>query len=195
MSLPSDPTIAFVGLGNMGKYMALNLAKYLSEKKLSPLRVWNRTSSKTIDLIKQSKDDSGIEMIAVDTLKEIANTCNVIITSLANDAVVKEVYQEFLSTLEKEEGGERGRRVIFVETSTVYPSVTTELHKRVEAIQRCDFISSPPFGPPPMAKTAQLVFAVAGSQEARKEVEQYCEYLLVFSLKESCTECILLSGS
>jgi 3-hydroxyisobutyrate dehydrogenase-like beta-hydroxyacid dehydrogenase len=172
MSLPSDPTIAFVGLGNMGKFMALNLAKYLSEQKKQPLRVWNRTSSKARDLIKQSKEEHNVDLISVDTLKEVAKTCNVIITSLANDAVVKEVYQEFLNTLEKEG---TGKRIIFIETSTVYPSVTTDLYKRAEAIKGVSFISSPPFGPPPMAKSAQLVFAVAGAQDARKEVEQYSE--------------------
>lgn len=34
-----------------------------------------------------------------------------------------------------------------------------------------------PFGPPPMAVSASLVFVVAGKKEGRDEVEQYCELL------------------
>jgi hypothetical protein len=123
MSLPSDPMIAFIGLGNMGKFMALNLARYLTENNKSLLRVWNRTSSKSKDVVEQGGKEA--KMIAVDTLEEIATTCNVVITSLANDAVVQEVYDQLLGTLENGTDT-KGRRIIFVETSTVYPTVTSE---------------------------------------------------------------------
>lgn len=124
MTLPSEPTVAFVGLGNMGKFMALNLARYLTENNQPPLRVWNRTSSKSKDLVEQGGKEA--KMTAVDTLKEVATTCNVVITSLANDEVVQEVYDELLGALEDCNGAERKSRIIFVETSTVYPTVTGE---------------------------------------------------------------------
>lgn len=71
MSTSSDPTIAFVGLGNMGKLMALNLAKFLSENKKPALRVWNRTASKS----KSIEEASQGRAIAVDSLGQIASSC------------------------------------------------------------------------------------------------------------------------
>lgn len=71
MSKPSSSTIAFVGLGNLGKPMALNLANYLSEKRKPALRVWNRTGSKS----KAVEEASEGKAIAIDSLGEIARTC------------------------------------------------------------------------------------------------------------------------
>lgn len=143
----------------MGYFMASNLATYLFENKKPSLRVWNRTNSKSENLVKESKGKA----IAVDTLKEIATTCDVIISSLANDDVVKNVYKELLGSIPRD-----GKTIIFVETSTVYPTVTggvfffflfpfnqlfipfaytcvyihaEELEKQVKDIEGCSFIS------------------------------------------------------
>jgi len=116
MSLPNDPQLAFVGLGNMGKFMALNLANYLSEKKKPTLKVWNRTSSKAKSLVEESNG----KVVAVDSLEEIANSSDIIISSLANDAIVKEVITELLKSVRK------GKKTVFIETSTIYPTLTSE---------------------------------------------------------------------
>ncbi|UZJ55108.1 hypothetical protein CBS101457_004428 [Exobasidium rhododendri] len=165
MSTTASPQIGFVGLGNMGLLMAINLANYLAENKMPALRVWNRTSSKSDQVVQESRD--GEAAVAVGSLKEIANTCDIIFSSLANDAVVKEVVTELLTSVRK------GSKTVFVEMSTIYPTLTIELEKQVTDVPDCYFISAPPFGPPPMAKTASLVFAIGGAAEARKGVEQY----------------------
>lgn len=116
MSLPDNPTFAFVGLGNMGKFMAINLARYLSENKKPELRVWNRTASKCKEVVEESKGAA----VQIDSLKEIASTCDVIVSSLANDAVVKEVITELLGSVRK------GSKTVFIETSTIYPTLTSE---------------------------------------------------------------------
>jgi 3-hydroxyisobutyrate dehydrogenase-like beta-hydroxyacid dehydrogenase len=116
MSLPADPQIGFVGLGNMGKFMAINLAHYLSENKKPALRVWNRTSSKGDEVAGETNGSA----VAVKTLAEIANSCDVIFLSLANDGVVTEVVSELLKHVRK------GNKTVFVEMSTIYPTLTSE---------------------------------------------------------------------
>ena len=55
----------------MGKWMALNLAEHLSEKGGQPLRVWNRSASKSRDVEAESKGKA----VAVASLEEIATSC------------------------------------------------------------------------------------------------------------------------
>lgn len=115
MSVEKDHIVGFVGLGNMGYFMASNLAKYLSKEGKPSLRVWNRTKSKVDDLIKEGEEGKVVE---VDDLKALASQCHIILTSLANDDVVKSVYEQLFR------GIGRRKETIFVEMSTVYPTVT-----------------------------------------------------------------------
>ncbi|GLB35793.1 putative NAD-P-binding protein [Lyophyllum shimeji] len=86
--------IGFVGLGAMGYLMAHNLANHRAS--VSPLLVWNRTIEKSEKLLNALSKDK--IRIARD-LAQVARECDVIITSLANDDVVKSVYEQFLETL------------------------------------------------------------------------------------------------
>lgn len=68
----SLPQIGFAGLGNMGKYMATNLANALAAS--SPPRkllVWNRTLSKAQDV---ARDTNGAA-IPTDTATQLAQQC------------------------------------------------------------------------------------------------------------------------
>lgn len=96
--------------GNMGLPMARNLAAYLETENLAPLHVQNRTPSKLPAESAQFKH--------VQSPKELAKTCDVVVTSLANDEAAKSVYKElFEGAKEKKDG----RGTIFVDTSTLYP--------------------------------------------------------------------------
>lgn len=92
----SAQRIGFVGLGAMGRFMARNLARHIHSIGLPSLTVYNRTRSKCEDLQK----DVGIDSISVaNSLGEVARSCDVIMTNLANDSVVKAVYSEFKQAL------------------------------------------------------------------------------------------------
>ena len=92
------PQIGFVGLGSMGYPMARNLAthKISLAADLPPLLVWNRTFAKAEQLLKEVGQDN--IRIAKD-LAQVAADCDVIITNLANDTVVKAVYEEYSKAL------------------------------------------------------------------------------------------------
>lgn len=80
----------------MGFLMARNLANHGAEAGAPPLIVWNRSVAKSKDLEKQLGPNK--IKIAQDP-GEIAAECDVIITNLANDAVVRQIYQQFREAL------------------------------------------------------------------------------------------------
>lgn len=92
-----DLVVGFCGLGAMGYFMARNLASHLaSSAHSSPLRVWNRTRSKS----EQLAQEVGASKVKISEKPEdLALECDVIITNLANDEVVKHVYEQFASAL------------------------------------------------------------------------------------------------
>jgi hypothetical protein len=93
------PTIGFIGLGAMGYFMARNLAndRHSHPAGSPPLLVWNRTKSKADALAKELGERKA--RVAKD-LAEIAAECDVIVTNLANDQVVKDTYHILLKALD-----------------------------------------------------------------------------------------------
>ncbi|TFY73606.1 hypothetical protein EWM64_g10407 [Hericium alpestre] len=177
-SRPSTPgehhqtlQIGWVGLGAMGYRMARNLARYHANhpRGSPPLLVWNRSIGKAHNLVKEVGADKAS---VAQSLAEIATKCDVIICSLANDAVVKSVYHQFAEVL-KERPPTKDKT--FVETSTIYPTVAGELDSIISAIPHCHLLTSPIFGPPAMADTAKLIIAMSGNYGCKKQVA----YLLV----------------
>jgi 3-hydroxyisobutyrate dehydrogenase-like beta-hydroxyacid dehydrogenase len=93
--------IGFYGLGNIGYLMARNFATYKSSvtsPALSPpLLVYNRTVSKSEKLVEEVGGESKIRIAK--SAAQLAIECDIIITNLANDDVVKHVYVEFSKAL------------------------------------------------------------------------------------------------
>jgi 3-hydroxyisobutyrate dehydrogenase-like beta-hydroxyacid dehydrogenase len=101
-SRPATPQLkqlGFVGIGAMGYFMARNLANRQQphHASASPLLIWNRTNLKAEQLQKELGQDK--IRIARD-LAQIATECDVVVTNLANDEVVKSVYEEFSKILQ-----------------------------------------------------------------------------------------------
>ena len=104
-SRPSSPgvqsaphQIGFLGLGAMGYFMARNLANHRNShpQGAPPLLVYNRTREKAERLLKEL----GPNKIRIpDNPEQLARECNVIITNLGNDTVVKSVYARFKEAL------------------------------------------------------------------------------------------------
>jgi len=59
---------------------------------------------------------------------------------------------------------------IFVEASTIYPSVAGELDALISAIPYCHLVTGPVFGPPAMADKATLIVLLSGDYRSKKEV-------------------------
>ncbi|OAX40889.1 NAD(P)-binding protein [Rhizopogon vinicolor AM-OR11-026] len=167
-SRPSTPgthplQIGFCGLGAMGYFMARNLASSRKSHWL-PVLVYNRSVAKSQKLLAEV----GASAVKVaDTLEQVATECDVIFTNLANDAVVSSIYNEFAKALAQ---SPPTRAKIFVEMSTVYPTLAGDLDKLLSSNPHTHFVTSPIFGPPALADTGKLVIAMSGDYRSKKEV-------------------------
>ena len=90
--------IGFCGLGAMGYFMARNLSndRHSHPRGAPPLLVYNRSRAKSEKL----QTELGPNKIRIaESAKELAKECDVIITSLAKDDVVKAVFAQFKQSL------------------------------------------------------------------------------------------------
>lgn len=91
--------IGFVGLGAMGYIMAKNLATNRASHPADspPVLVWNRTAEKAEKLQREIGED---KIRVAQSPGQVASECDVIITSMASDAVVKSIYEQYANALE-----------------------------------------------------------------------------------------------
>ncbi|BEJ01367.1 hypothetical protein CcaverHIS631_0600490 [Cutaneotrichosporon cavernicola] len=156
---------AFLGLGEMGKRMATNLARTLATHSAPPLRVWNRHAD-GVPAFKTWAADRGVHESAymvIKDLKDIVNEADVVVTSLKDDEAVKEVYAVLFTA-------EVGHDTTFVDMSTTYPTLAGELERQASSKPGRSFIACPVFGVPRAAERADLVLAIAGDYFAKKSV-------------------------
>ncbi|KAK2461459.1 hypothetical protein APHAL10511_005922 [Amanita phalloides] len=163
---PNPLQIGFVGLGNMGYPMARNLANYnaASAGSFLPLLVWNRSVNKTEALVKEVGSDKAH---AAKDLDDMVQSCDIVITNLANDEVVKSIYQQFAKYLTEHPST---KNKIFAETSTVYPKVAGELDELLFSCSHVHFITSQVIGAPAAADKAHLLILLSGDYRSKKEV-------------------------
>lgn len=155
----------FLGLGHMGAPMAENLRKHLAKHpdQHPPLLVFNRTHHKMpapSDSVQQAK-----------SARELAEQCDVVVTSLANDEAALAVYAELYEGAKIR--GSQGKGTIFIDTSTSYPTTCGQLEREATKIPGAVYLCAPVFGPPPMAKEAKLVIVLSGDLFAKKKVSPY----------------------
>ncbi|KDN44064.1 NAD(P)-binding protein [Tilletiaria anomala UBC 951] len=165
--------VGFVGLGNMGRGMALNLAKGLQtmSPSLNHLMVYNRTTAKA----QKVKEEAGGAVQIAQSVEEIGKRCQIVFVSISNDEAALDVFTRLCNGEEESRGKTREERkdpsnTIFVDTSTIYPATTGQIERFVSAQPRRHFIAAPCFGPPPMACAASLIFAVAGPYASKQAI-------------------------
>lgn len=92
-----DLVVGFCGLGAMGHPMARNLANRLATiLPHSPLHVYNRTRSKSEKLL----EELGQSKIKItEKPEDLALECDIIISNLANDEVVKQTFEKLIHAL------------------------------------------------------------------------------------------------
>jgi 3-hydroxyisobutyrate dehydrogenase-like beta-hydroxyacid dehydrogenase len=145
--------IGFVGLGHMGGNMA---ARFLA----AGYTVYgeSRDRGEADDLVHE-----GLEWR--DTPREVAETADVLITSVPNDAVLESVASGpdgILAGL--------GEGKVWVDMSTVSPHVSREVAERVRA-QGAAMLDAPVSGSVPQVQTGTLTIMVGGDEQAYARVE------------------------
>ncbi|KAI0248353.1 NAD-P-binding protein [Lactifluus subvellereus] len=158
--------VGWIGLGAMGYLMARNLANHRAThfKDQPPLLVWNRSKEKSEKLL----HELGEHRVSIaQTVVDVAIKCDIIISSLSSDDVVRSVFKENVAALQAQPPT---KHKIFVETSTIYPSVAGELDTLVSSIPYCSFVTAPILGPPALAENATLIIVLSGDYRSKKEV-------------------------
>jgi 3-hydroxyisobutyrate dehydrogenase len=143
--------IGFIGLGVMGKPMALNLLKAGYD-----LIVWNRTRSKMDDLL-----TAGAE--GVNSPQEVAEKSNVIITIVTDSSDLEQVVlgREGLFF-----GVHTGQ--VLIDMSTISPSVALKVSKKLSE-KGVMMLDAPVSGGDTGAKQGTLSIMVGGSKEVFDE--------------------------
>ncbi|KAF9270678.1 NAD(P)-binding protein [Marasmius fiardii PR-910] len=169
---PHASQVGFVGLGAMGYFMARNLATRRPQTTMNPnppVLVWNRSSEKAEKLLKEVGED---RIRIAQSPEQIAQECDIIVSCLANDAIVKNTYEKFAKALTNKPPM---KHKTFIESSTIFPTLAGELDTLISAIPRTNLVTCPVFGTPSVADAAQLLIILSGEYRSKQEAA----YLLV----------------
>ncbi len=145
--------VGFIGLGLMGKPMALNI-----HKKGFELSVYNRTPAKAAEFKKM-----GISVYS--SPAELAANSDVVITMITAPKDVKEVALGKNGIIEGAHSG-----LIHIDMSTIGPSMAKEVAKGL-AKKGVDFIDAPVTGSTDRAKSGELVIFVGGDKKIFEKVK------------------------
>ena len=149
--------IGFLGLGIMGRGMAVNLAKAGY-----PIAVWNRTRNKAEEL-------ASLGVSVADTPRQAAEGNDVVITMLADPPAVEAVAFG-------PEGLVAGLRsgAIVIDCSTIDPATSGKFAKAVEA-KGARFLDAPVGGSKKAAEDGELLLMVGGDEGVLAEVREILE--------------------
>jgi 3-hydroxyisobutyrate dehydrogenase len=150
----SDFKIGFIGVGTMGEPMCINILK-------GGYSVW-------VYDIKKTQVDKLVEKggIPCNTIQEIANNCNVIISMVPTSEDVKEVVNDLLPHLKP--------NTIYVDMSTISPKVSKELSEKVKESGNV-MLDVPVVKSQPAAVSGNLGIYVGGDEEVYKKIRPILE--------------------
>ena len=142
--------IGFIGLGNMGKFMSMNLDK-------AGHQVYG------FDLnSKVFKDLKNFNIIETKSLEEISLCAEIIITMLPDGKAVDTVYNSLIKNLKP--------NTLIVDCSTIDVKTTKKLHQNCND-RKILILDAPVSGGTIGAQNGTLTFMVGGQQEAFKKME------------------------
>ncbi|KAJ1910630.1 hypothetical protein IWQ60_010554 [Tieghemiomyces parasiticus] len=186
MASSTPHRVAWIGLGNLGLPIAQNLQTVLTQATTSTevaaslpfavepaLTVYNRTTGKAAPI-------QALGGQLAPSIAEVAETCQIIFTCLANDQAVGAVFRELISTLRarQEAGRAPTSPVYLVDVSTVSEALVTELNESIQLLTAAQpssvpiyYLRCPVFGPPAAAQSAALVWVLSGPDAARAAIK------------------------
>lgn len=159
MTTPQELRIGVIGLGKMGKPMTRNLLKAGFD-----VVVHNRSAGAVAELVESGATDGKDP-------KSVAEQSDIVITSLPDPAAVRTVYLDDNGLVGHARSGQ-----IFVDTSTVDPGLSRELHERL-ANSGAAFLDAPVSGGVAGAEAGTLTIMVGGEAEAFERAKGVFEAL------------------
>ena len=145
--------IGFIGLGNLGTPIAMNLID-----SGHALYVYNRTASKATPLAVKGA-------IVCNNIASLAKECNIVFTIVSDDAALKNICEGengLLNNLQKES--------IHISMSTILPKTAADL-ALLHQQQGQHYLASPVFGRPEAATAKKLNFTISGEKKIREQIE------------------------
>jgi len=143
--------IGWIGLGKMGLPMALKIAEQGNN-----LAVFNRTKSKTADLLKAGAS-------VANNVENIANKSDIVITMVSDDTALENVALEPNGVLENAKPG-----TTFIEMSTVSPGLSARISDAA-AFKNIKYLRAPVNGTVMQAENSSLVILVSGPPKIFEE--------------------------
>ncbi|KAL2840174.1 hypothetical protein BJY01DRAFT_236864 [Aspergillus pseudoustus] len=166
--------IAWIGLGNIGKALCENLARYGPDS--TRVNAWNRTYSTAVELAAQVEKEN---ISAVASLADAVNRSDIICVCLSDDNAVKEVFDSIV-----DQADVAGK--LFVDLSTIHPDTASAQSKRLRDLG-ADYLGSPIFGGVPLARNRQVTLVLAGTSAAISRFRPYTTGV-------TCGQLICLTG-
>jgi 3-hydroxyisobutyrate dehydrogenase len=149
----NNPQIGWVGLGNMGNAIVLNLLKNRIK-----VHVYNRTKVKEAAVVEAGA-------LPQDSLQQLVHNSSIIFTMVSDDAAVREIYASEEGLLSHSPSGK-----IFVDMSTVSPTTSKYLAELCQNSQN-SFIDAPVSGSVKPASEGSLVIMAGGQPETFEKVK------------------------
>ncbi len=146
IELEAKPAVGFVGLGNMGYRMALNIARTGH-----PLSVYNRTPAKAIAIHEATR------ALVCASPADLAAQSEVVITMVSDHAASADIYFGPRGLSQTLKPG-----TICIEMSTVAPEFVFQLHEKL-APMGVHLLDTPVSGSVAMAEEGRLTIIVGGS--------------------------------
>jgi 3-hydroxyisobutyrate dehydrogenase-like beta-hydroxyacid dehydrogenase len=155
--MPSQPRVAWIGLGRMGSSMArfIHKAGY-------PLTVWSRTASSRAALTAEGAAEAG-------SLAQCAAAADAIFCSVSDDAALAEVVLGPTGVLASARHGS-----ILAETSTVSVEISMQI-AREAAARGVDYLRMPISGNAASARTGNVTVMVSGPEQAWSRIKPVVE--------------------
>jgi 3-hydroxyisobutyrate dehydrogenase-like beta-hydroxyacid dehydrogenase len=174
-------TLGFIGLGNMGEPIALNLlaAGY-------GLRVYNRTPARVAPLVSKGA-------IATKSAADAASPRGVVLTMLADDGALEEICLPPGSFVER-----LGAGGMHISLSTIAPATARRLSEH-HAKHQVEYLAAPVFGRPDAAAAKKLWVSTSGPAGARRRaqpiLEAICQGVLHFGEEPGAANVVKLCGN
>lgn len=144
--------IAFIGLGNMGTPMSINLVKAGHE-----VTVWNRTKSKADEVLAEGAKWA-------DSPKAAMEVSDILITMVADGPTLQKVALGEDGYVQAMKPGD-----IAIDMSTVAPAESLVVNEAIEAAG-CKFMRAPVTGSTILAKSGQIGILASGDKDTYDKV-------------------------
>ncbi len=149
--------IGFIGLGIMGAPMCANIVK----KHDDTVYIYNRTASKTLPL-------KEIGAVICDTMEELAQKSDVIITMVTRSEDSREVYGKIKGALDSSK--------ICIDMSTIDPAVSVAIAEEVKAAG-AEFADAPVVKSRPAAEAGKLGIYVGSDEKVYEKIRPVLSYM------------------